>query len=390
MDTAVELMLSAVRTQVCGGERYLFGKLSLETMQELYAVSKSQDLAHIVAVELEQQGLLSETDAEIAAKFRKQQMIAILRYERINYELEAICKVLEQEKIPHMPLKGSVLRQYYPEPWMRTSADIDLLVHEEDLDRAVRVLADQLNYQNEGKLEHDVQLIAPSGVHLELHFDTIEDYCVMGANSVLKEIWEYAEPESSYLYRNTTTDAMFYFYHCAHMAKHVKNGGCGVRFFLDTWILNHVQHLTEEQKEQRNELLQRASLCEFARMSEQLSDVWFSEAPHDSNTRMMEQYILMGGIYGSSDNSIAVKQAKVGGKGRYVLHLIFLPYREMILRYKILKKHAWLLPFFHIRRWSSLIFGAKRSLNTIKKSSEIADTRTNDVQTMLRTLGLLE
>ena len=386
MATAMELMLSAVRTQVCGGERCSFGKLSVEMMQELYAISKSQDLAHIVAVELEQQGLLSETDAEIAAKFRKQQMIAILRYERINYELEAICKVLEEKKIPHMPLKGSVLRRYYPAPWMRTSADIDLLVHPEDLERAVQCLTQQLSYQNEGTLEHDVQLIAPSGVH----FDTIEDYCVMGANEVLGEIWEHSQSEAPSCYRKSTTDAMFYFYHCAHMAKHVKNGGCGVRFFLDTWILNHVQELTEEQQKERNMLLQRANLCAFARMSEQLSNVWFSELPHDANTRMMEQYVLMGGIYGSSENSIAVKQAKVGGKGRYILHLIFLPYREMILRYEILKKHAWLLPFFHIRRWFSLAFGAKRSLNTIKKSSEIADTRTDDVQSMLRTLGLLE
>ena len=31
------------------------------------------------------------------------------------------CAVLEEAKIPYIPLKGTVLRDYYPEAWMRTS-----------------------------------------------------------------------------------------------------------------------------------------------------------------------------------------------------------------------------------------------------------------------------
>ena len=35
---------------------------------------------------------------------------------------------IKKVQIPFLPLKGSVIRQYYPEPWMRTSCDIDILV----------------------------------------------------------------------------------------------------------------------------------------------------------------------------------------------------------------------------------------------------------------------
>ena len=49
-------------------------------------------------------------------------MIAIYRYEKINYELNRLRSALNEAQIPFIPLKGSVLRQYYPEPWMRTSS----------------------------------------------------------------------------------------------------------------------------------------------------------------------------------------------------------------------------------------------------------------------------
>ena len=132
MNKIAEIMIGTIRAQVCGSEYKIDKDITQEELNQLYILSKSQDMAHIVGAELEKQGILKSGD-EVSEKFRKQQMIAIFRYERINYELEEICRVLEEAQIPHMPLKGSVIRKYYPEPWMRTSCDIDILVHESDL-----------------------------------------------------------------------------------------------------------------------------------------------------------------------------------------------------------------------------------------------------------------
>ena len=74
----------------------------------------------------------------------------------LEYELEHIKSVFEKNKIEYILLKGSVLRNYYPEPWMRTSCDIDILVHDEQLDKAVKVLT-QTGYRVEGnKHYHDL------------------------------------------------------------------------------------------------------------------------------------------------------------------------------------------------------------------------------------------
>ena len=112
-----------------------------EQMELLYKLSKKHDIAHLIGDALSKQKLLESGD-EWAQKFQKERLLALYRYEQLNFALGEICQTLEEAKIPFMPLKGSVIRPYYPEPWMRTSCDIDVLVHEEDLDRAVAALTE--------------------------------------------------------------------------------------------------------------------------------------------------------------------------------------------------------------------------------------------------------
>lgn len=129
MEKIIHAMMELIASEVCGKSidktRY---SLTDEELAKLYKLSKSHDLAHLVGDALIKNNLIG--DGEIKAKFQKQIMLAVYRYEKINYELGRLRKVLNEAEIPFIPLKGSVLRRYYPEPWMRTSCDIDVLVHE--------------------------------------------------------------------------------------------------------------------------------------------------------------------------------------------------------------------------------------------------------------------
>ena len=78
--------------------------------------------------------------------FKNARLMAIYRYEQSRYELNRICKTLNDAQISFVPLKGAVIRNYYSEPWLRTSCDIDVLVREEDLKQAVKVLVSELHY----------------------------------------------------------------------------------------------------------------------------------------------------------------------------------------------------------------------------------------------------
>ena len=168
-----------------------------------------------------------------------------------------------------------------------------------------------------------------------------------------------------YAFLHEMLDEYYYFYHIAHMAKHFENGGCGIRPFIDILILDNVQ---DADIEKRDKLLQQGNLLKFANVARKLSRIWFSNEPYDYISQQMEDYILRGGVYGNNENRITVQQQKKGGRIKYALSKIFIPYDVIKFHYPILQKHKWLTPFMEVRRWFKLIFcgHAKRTINELK------------------------
>lgn len=359
--------------------------LSGDALKSLYRLSNAHDLAHLVGAALDENHLLPQ-DAPVSEKFRRQTMMAIYRYQQLQYELDQICKVLEEAKIPFIPLKGSVLRQYYPQPWMRTSCDVDVLVHESDLEKASRELVEKLSYQQANKGSHDIAFDTPTGMHIELHYDLIEEHVNDQSEQPLKNVWDYAYAKPNSVHYNMV-DEMFYYYHIAHMAKHFVIGGCGVRPFIDLWVLNHRMPYDEAK---RKALLEEGGLLPFEQTAVKLSEVWLSNAEPNELTTTMANYILSGGVYGNTENRVAVQQQKKGGKFRYIMSRIFLPYRVLKFHYPILQKHKWLLPFMEIRRWFKLIFkgGLKRSTNEMKINQSMSAEKQSETAWMMEQLGL--
>ena len=81
-------------------------------------------------------------------------------------------------------------------------------------------------------------LFSQTGVHLELYFALIGDMVSKMQGQILDRIWNVAEPVEGLSHQYKMPDEWFRFYHLAHMAKHVTNGGCGIRPFLDLWIMD--------------------------------------------------------------------------------------------------------------------------------------------------------
>jgi len=183
------------------------------------------------------------------------------------------------------------------------------------------------------------------------------------------------------------SDEMLYFYHVAHMAKHFENGGCGIRPFLDLWILDNidgVDHL------KRNEMLSKGDLLQFANAARKLSKAWFENAEMDPVSQQMEDYILRGGVYGNDENRILVQQQKKGGRIRYALSKIFIPYDELKFHYPILQKYRWLTPIMEVRRWCKLFFCGhlKRTARELTYNSNVSDVAAANTRKLLYDIGL--
>ncbi len=378
-----QILFSILRSGICGealseDEKSAYSE---EILPEMFSVAKKHDITQILAAGLEQNELPGIEHMEM------EQIKAVYRHEQLKYALEQLCDALEAAKIPFMPLKGSVIRQYYRIPWMRTSCDIDILVHEEDLDKAVAYLIQNCDYTVKEKGSHDISLFTPSKNHVELHYNLVEDGLAKASSSVLKSVWSVSCLYHSKLYWHEMPDEMFYFYHIAHMAKHFENGGCGIRPFIDLWILDALDGIDVEK---RNVLLKRGGLFRFAECARELNRVWFADAEHTAMSMQMEHYILSGGVYGTTENRIVVQQQKQGGKFKYALSKIFIPYEVIKFHYPVLQKHRWLTPVMEIRRWFKLVFcgHAKRSLHELKYNNAISADQAAQTKSFLDNIGL--
>ena len=383
---AEKLLFSLLRIAVCqwAGDETVYTACTSDALERAYALAVKYDLAHLLGIALKKLGLGNLPMAQNAEKL---QMVATYRYVQLSHEQEQVTKTLEEGEIPFIPLKGAVLRDYYPESWMRTSCDVDVLVHEEDLESAVQLLQTRLQYTFKEKTAHDVTLVSPGGVHLELHYTVLEKTELAMLPRVMESIWEESCPVPGKQYHMMLSDAMFYCYHIAHIAKHFEIGGCGVRPLLDTWILCHK---VEFDRQLREELLQKGGILAFANAAEKLSEVWFSGVLADSVSKQMESYIFHGGLYGGVENRIAISHVQNKKGMAYVLSRLFLPYDSMKIQFPILEKQKWLLPFCYVLRWGKRLFdgGLRRGSKELKVNATLLEERVLTTKELLEYLGL--
>ncbi len=273
---------------------------------------------------------------------------------------------------------------------MRTSCDVDILVEEKNLQTALDALQNRLSYTVSARGTHDVQTTAPSGVSVELHYRLAEDGKEKADEqsrqaAPLRSVFDDAVKSEEGSCRYLLSPELFYYYHVYHMAKHFQNGGCGVRPFLDLFVMRSFAY--DEEKKKR--LLTEGGLDAFAKAAEKLTSVWFENEEGDDLSHMMEEFLLSGGTYGNLKNKAQLQTAKKG-KFRYFLSRIFLPYDALRYRYPTLERHRWFLPFFEVRRWFEIVFSGriKRGTAELSAVSQKNGEEVLRVRAMLSELGL--
>ncbi|MBR5140525.1 MAG: nucleotidyltransferase family protein [Clostridia bacterium] len=381
-----QIFWSLVRRQICGIELSddVKSQIDPDTLKMLHSVSKKYDISAIISSAILNNSLSS--DAEISALLNNDIMLSVMRYRQMEHEISAISEIFEEANIPFIRLKGAFIRNLYPDKWMRTSCDIDILVREEELDRAVAILSEKLAYEVRGeKAYHDISLFSKSGVHLELHFNICENKEKIDA--LLSKVWDYAAPISAGRSEHTLTSEFMIFHALAHASYHFLNGGCGIRSFIDLYLL---ENKLEYDKDLLRSFCRECSIEKFFDVSEKLSRVWLLGEEHDDLSSKVEEFILNGGIYGAVEASVALNNEKSGGKLRYLLKRIFMPYKTICIKYPILKKHPYLTPFYQVRRWFAVLFcgrvkEAKKEISLILSTDQ---EKGKEIATLMDRVGL--
>ena len=172
-----------------------------------------------------------ETDPDLLSRLRKD-FFKFAEADALQQKMVAdLDRILAEDKIPHLYLKGAYLKGLYPEPWMRSMGDIDILVPEAERKRLGEILVSLgLERHTEGPT-HDLYGRGKLQVEVHPRLDPRFDSKHLKA---LEGLWDRANPEKGSSLRMTEEDTLLYL--LAHMAKHFRSSNVGVRSILDIGV----------------------------------------------------------------------------------------------------------------------------------------------------------
>lgn len=279
---------------------------------------------------------------------------------------------LNEENIPYFVMKGGEIAQFYPVPVLRSSSDVDLLVHTEHRQRVYDILTAE-GFEGTAFDNHEWGF-SKGDTHFEVHNHLIFDDGPNTKESVAfcDRCWEYAEPlngSSRYW-----LDWSFHFvYLLLHMRKHIIFEGIGIRQFFDLAILAKELREVVDWNWVRN-TLDELNLTQFGAACLTLCEKWFDVTnPFGENTMtdaFFEQTtdtVMKNGVFGfhNEENEVShLTRTLSVGKLPYplkiiclVLSNIFPSYEGMcdVPYYSFLKGRPWLLPAAWVYRWGYVI-----------------------------------
>lgn len=263
---------------------------------------------------------------QIKNEYLKKHAKCVHQYVLQETAIKTLCKILDKHYIPYILLKGAVIRDLYPEKELRTCCDIDILVHHEDLNKAIEYIEKESDFKTRETGYHDISMVNKY-VHLELHFSVKVNSEKLDA--CLEKAWDHTiNANEGCKYGFSSEFQVFYI--ISHMCHHFLVEGLGVRPFIDLWYLLNKTIFNENEV---FELCDACGISKFYKECVHLSEVWFDSKDQTNITIMLEKALLNGGVYGSRDFGYAVRQGNSHGI-KYIFKRIFPPAYQVREFYK--------------------------------------------------------
>lgn len=294
-------------------------------------------------------------------EFRMQKIVV-----EAQQELAALdaCEMLEKSAVRHILLKGSVIKGLYPSPDMRTMGDIDILIDRAQLEKVKKLFLNEgFELVGEGDLHSNVR---KGNAYIELH-QTMVDPDLKILTEYYGDGFRLAQKCSGKEYEYELSHEDFFVFLIAHIAKHYRYGGIGLRALLDLYVFR--KNLPQLDRNYINAELQKIGLDVFAEKINRIASDWFSGS-FDGEFNTMSEYIISGGVYGIDgtpvQNEFILKN--IDGnirrqKAKSVLSVIFPSLGEMQIRYPVLKKEKFLLPVFWVIRFFDTLRFARKNIH---------------------------
>lgn len=347
---------------------------------QIYALAKKHNVIGMVMSVIKQLDKEFLPQKEIYSAFNQSLGYTVQEYELKINSIAALVSALTQARIPHLLVKGAVIRNMYPVPALRTSGDTDVVVKESDYLRVNEIL-NKNGFETEGVGGNVATLIFGSErfeIHTELESINVQSKIYF--STPFDDISEC----SGYTYKLMPVYHLIYV--ITHIAHHMKIGGAGIRMLMDIDVL--VRNYPKLDYNKFWQICSNIGIEKTAKTLFALCRKWFNTPVYtdfsfddEENERFyndLSSVILDGGIFGFGNGGVGKnnleKSIGKSGKASFFISLkalflwIFPPkeyFAECFLYYR---KHPVLLPvaWFH-RLFKALFVHRKKSKHYLKE-----------------------
>ena len=279
-------------------------------------------------------------------------------------EKKRLTDALRKEGIRFLPLKGWFLRDMYPQKDYRFMSDLDILIDRGNQGKAMGLMH-RLGYAGglgDSGFE-DAYTLKPY-LHVELHYDLVSMEH-MNWYEYYRSIWDKAIPKDSCEHYLNWDD--YFIYMVINFKKDYVGKGTGIRSVLDFYVFMEKHGNDLDFGYIRRELT-KLDAWELTVDVLNQAECWFNPARSQESSAektdlnsagRMEAKLIRDGIYGSSGTFVESRYSRFADRisfapARKALFLIWRAFpgmKEMKLRYPVLKRMPFLLPFCWASRW---------------------------------------
>ena len=336
-------------------------------LEQLYAAANYHTLTGITASALESTGIQDN-------KFRTAKEKASRKNIFLDAERKKLFSFCEENGIWYMPLKGSVLKELYPDFSMRQMADNDILF-DAGYQQKIKEYFESNGYQTVscGKGNHDVYE-KPPVLNFEMHTSLFGKSHDTKWHEYYGDVKKRLVKDCDNSYGYHFSDEDFYIYIITHEYKHYSNSGTGIRSLLDCYVYLKAKQVTLNWTYIEAEC-KKLGISAFEKQSRGLAGKVFGNSNSelsDEDKIMLERY-LNSGTYGTLKQSIEKSMEKFAEKTgsrsklRYIMNRLFPGSDFFEANYNPLFRHRIFLPAGWIYRiFRSAVISRKRIMNELK------------------------
>lgn len=324
----------------------------------------------------------------------KKNLQQIAKNIQVSCAHEEIHKLLTDNEVPYVVLKGIASASYYKEPMLRTMGDVDIFVDADNFDKCDKLIC-SIGYIKEKDAELRTNHVAfrkrvgNNDIVCELHhkINGVPDNDADVINNYLENIFDEA---CLYSAPNSTCIVPSKFHHglilLLHTASHLTSEGIGLRHLCD-WAVFVNSLSNDEFVELFEKPLKEVGLWRFAQLltlccirylgCEQKN--WAGEAD-DELLEAIVSDILEGGNFGFKNPEryrqikyIKDRNDKTVDRKKSLFQVFYTINSKAKYESKFVKKHKWLLPIGWaavVFKYIGLVIKGKRKLDGISTVSD--------------------